>query len=300
MAGAPRRRRRSTTGKPRGTSNPLKKRAPRGVRKPRVAKPKVAKPAKPRAKKKRAIVKLSNGRQACDRCHKEECKFQEWNEEWQRQRGTCAKCHDADWRERTLRHNEATSREKMVMDEIRDPASSFLVERFILDRLEQYDLSGATIYVTLRMDGGLRTNPTSVRHLLPTPPRGRGATKWRPWMEVKIGLIAGHKAAWPFPVEVKIGTKKIQDEVAVVLMRKDWYFETQDIEWADAAEALAFAAGEGLHKVLVRLKQVPGRAVGTEARRFAIQWLTEFRKWRKGRGPSEQESLGFAAATAAG
>lgn len=290
MAGRKRapRRRRSTTGKPPGTSNPLKKRAPKGVRK-----------RAPRKKKARPIVKLSNGDQACDRCHKEKTRYMQWSDEMARNRRICEACHDIEYREREFRHAEATAREKMVMDKVRTDASR-LVEQFILNRLDQYDLSAATIYVTLREDGALRKNPTSVRHLLPAPPKGRGSTKWRSWMEVKIGLIAAHKVEWPIQAEVKTGTKKIDDEVAVVLMRKDWYFETEDIEWADPAEALAFAAGEGLHKVLVRLKQVKGRAVGTEARRFAIQWLGEFREWRRGRAVPAQETLGFAPQTAAG
>lgn len=283
-SGRPPRRRRKA-------SNPLKKRAPKGVRKP--------KKRAPRKKKAPPEVKLSNGKQACDRCHKREPKHTTWVDDWGRYKRTCEGCHDTEWRERTLRHAEATARELMVMDEIRD-GDSFLVEQFIRQRLGQLDLSSAVVYVTLREDGALRKNLTSVKHHFPDRPAGRGSKKWRPWLEVKVGRIAKHKAEFPHAMEVNIGTKKIDDEVAVVLMRKDWYFETEDVELADMAEALAFGAGEGLHKILVRMKQVAGRQVGTEARRYAIRFLADFRRWRRGRGAPSQETLGFGAAAAAG
>lgn len=298
MAGAPRRRRRRSTGKPPGTSNPLKKRAPKGVRKPR---PKKA-VSKPKSARKRSHVQLESGGIGCDRCHKERYKFMTPHgaSGWGRDRYLCEACRDVEWREHALRHSEALEREFMVMDNIRSEGS-FLVERFLAERLGGYDIPRATIYVELRDDGSLRKNPTSLKYLLPGPKRGAGAKKWRPWMEVKVGQIGPASIAWPLAVEVKVGTRKVKDEVAALLMRKDWYFETVDVTLADAAEALAFAAAEGLHKILVKLKLEKGRAVGTEARRFAIRWLEDFRAWRRGRGgPPKQESLRFATARAAG
>lgn len=297
MAQSPRRRRRRSTGKPPGTSNPLRKRAPKGVRKPRPAKPKPAE----KPKKARPHVTLEGGGVACDRCHKERYKYQTPHgaKGWGRDRVLCESCRDTEWRENALRHSDALSREFMVMDNIRDEGS-FLVERFLDQKLRAYDMPRATIYVDLRYDGQLRKNPTSVSHLLPNPKRGAGARKWRPWMEVKVGQIDQGKISWPFKTTVGVGTKKIQDEVARELMRKDWYFETVDVEFADAAEALAFAAAEGLHKVLVKLRVEKGRAVGTEARRFAVRWLEDFRVWRRGRGGApRQTTLGLSVASPA-
>ncbi len=245
--------------------------------------------ARPRPKAKAPRTK--DGKRACDRCLKAEGTREIHSE------GKiiffCEGCRETRWREQTFKHNDLPHREVMVMDRLRTDASR-LVETFILHQLRAYDMSGGTAYIKLETHAALRKQAVRVTHFTPPRKRGRGSTKWRPWLEAAVGLRP--RVTWPVREEIKIGTAQIDDELAVELMRKDWYFEMEDVEWADAAEALAYGAGVGLHKVLRKLGQIKGRDVGTEARRFGILWLAEFRAWR----PANEEKRGVQALLASG
>lgn len=237
--------------------------------------------------------RLKTGELACECCLKAEGKRTHWTAKDGRVIRNCADCQEARWRESQFRHDSVPNREIMVMDSLKT-RDSRLVERFILHKLSAFSLKGVTAYIKLEEHAALRKQAVRAQHFTPPRKAGRGATKWRPWYEAAIGLRPG--VEWPVREEINIGTKKIDDEVAVELMRKDWYFETQEVKWADAAEALAYGAGVALHKILRKIGQIDGRDVGTEARKLGIRWLAEFRAWR----PANEERRGVQALLASG
>jgi hypothetical protein len=244
-------------------------------------------------KKEFKAPRTKDGKLACERCLKAEGKKSHLTTKDGRTIRHCENCRETQWREQQFKHGEAPAREIMVMDALRTHESR-LAEQFILHQVRAFSLKGVTAYIKIEEHAALRKQAVRVQHFTPPRKAGRGSTKWRPWFEAAIGLRPA--VTWPVREEIKIGTAQIKDEVAVELMRKDWYFETEDVEWADAAEALAYGAGVALHKILRKIGQIEGRDVGTEARKLGIRWLAEFRAWR----PSNEERRGVQALLASG
>ncbi len=159
-----------------------------------------------------------------------------------------------------------------------------LATRFIEQELAQHDLSGArAIYIALKTNKMQVGVFPSVKTAIPERPKGKGSRAklktWKPWYNISVAVR--ENLAFPATDTLPIRSVQIKDEMDRELMNRDWFWEYEEVTFHDPVESYVYGAGFGVFKVLRALRVVPGRATKAAQRRFGVEWLQAFRKWRK-------------------
>lgn len=165
----------------------------------------------------------------------------------------------------------------LIRDHVRSDATR-LAERFIEHVIEPHmgGLKKITIYLVLKHSRMRRGSVTTKVRIPEKPKDGRPA---RPWMEVRV-LLRGD-LVYPVVQQFPTASVRVTDPTARALMGIAWFYEHEDVTFADDAEAFVFGVGRGMFKILRRRGLVPGRASRVGMNRNGLEWLQKFREWEQ-------------------
>lgn len=233
----------------------------------------------------RRRVRPYGGKRQCQRCRKRAAEFRVVVEG--DPRFLCAPCKDVvDYRppEIMIHDHERT--------EWTAEAEAFIGAKIAPLRPALLESPLRALYVALR-HSNLTAGTVVVKPYIQARPKGapRG---WRPWMSVDVSVRRTH--AYPFTESVRTSSVAVRPEEQA-LMGRDWFFEYEEVVFNDPAEVFVYGAGQGLFKVLRRLRLVPGRASKVGMRAHGVGWLREFRALRARRHGGAGEMATFQAAS---
>lgn len=218
----------------------------------------------------RRRVREYTGKRQCQRCRKRDAEFRVVIEG--DPRFLCRMCKDV---------VDYQPPELMIHDHERTEWT-IEAEKFIDARLESLraailDSPLRALYIALR-HSNMKVGAVVVKPHIQARPKGapRG---WRPWMSVEVSVRRTHR--YPFVERVRTGSVAVREEERN-LIGQEWFFEYEEVAFNDPAEVFVYGAGQGLFKVLRKLKLVPGRASKVGMRAHGLEWLREFRESRAG------------------
>lgn len=207
---------------------------------------------------------------------------------------TCLKCLHLYKFEDRYKVNPKTH--LMIHDIIQDATSKEAVA-FIEKKLGAFDFVGkATVFISLK-NHDISFADVICKHRFPTKPKNIGGAPWVEWLEAKI--LLRKDIEYPFVKKLNVASVQVKDAAAKVLMGGvKWFYETENVTFADAAEFLVYGAGYGAFKILRTLKLVPGLASKIGMANHGLAWLKEFREQRKKTKtkPSSRPEMSYAQA----
>lgn len=86
---------------------------------------------------------------------------------------------------------------------------------------------------------------------------------------------------FPCVEEFNIGSIQAKTELDKALTGREWFYETEKVEFRSYDEMGAFGFGWAAFTVLRKESAVPGRLTKTGCSKKAIEWLEEYREWKK-------------------
>ena len=157
------------------------------------------------------------------------------------------------------------------------------VEPFILNQLKDFAFpKDVTVHVTLKYTSrksGFVTCKVKSYGLTRKERKMSGGQRTLPWIESRI--LVRDNLVYPTTVKIPIGSVRVKDPVAKVLMKADWYYEFKDLTFNGPSESFVYGVGFAMFKVLRGFDLVPGRASRVGQATYGIKWLDDYRAWVK-------------------
>jgi len=105
------------------------------------------------------------------------------------------------------------------------------------------------------------------------------------WSECAVSLRKPPR--FPFVEEMNVGSIQVKTNLDRALTGKEWFYETEKARFEDYDEMAAFAFGWAAFVVLRKANAIPGRLTRTGCAKKAIEWLEEYREWKKAGFPAD-------------
>lgn len=99
------------------------------------------------------------------------------------------------------------------------------------------------------------------------------------WGECAVSVR--NPGRFPCVEEFNIGSIQVRTELDKALTGREWFYETEKVEFRSPDEMGAFGLGWAAFTVLRKEGAVPGRLTKTGCAKKAIEWLEEYREWKK-------------------